>query len=88
MRNARAARKEYKSVCQAMKDLVKKGGRLSRKPLPQDEKLYGNLATVKNTLEWVHPMLIKTTGKGSERFVELSGYRHYDNGPTHALLYP
>jgi hypothetical protein len=88
MRNARAVRKEYKYVCQAMKNLVKKGGRLSRKPLPQDERLYGHLATVKNTLEWVHPKLIKTTGKGSRRFVELSSYRHYVNGPTHALLYP
>lgn len=88
MINARAVRKEYKKVCQAMKDLVKKGGRRNRTPLPKDECVYGHLATVKMTLEWVHPLLIKTTAKGPNRYNELMGHRHYVNGPTHAVLYP
>jgi hypothetical protein len=88
MRNARAVREEYKKVCQAMKDLLKKGGRRARTPLPQDEELYLRLVTVKKTLEWIHPKLIKTTGKDPDRFVEVAGERHYVMGPAHDLLYP
>jgi ribosomal protein S19E (S16A) len=88
MRSPRAVRKEHKKVCQAMKDLLKKGGRRNRTPLPNDEYIYGRLATVKKTLEWVHPVLIETTAKGADRFNELMGHKHYVNGPTHAVLYP
>jgi hypothetical protein len=88
MRNARPVREEYKKVCQAMEALLKKRGRQNRTPLPQDEELYLRLVTIKKTLEWVHPKLIKTTGKGPDRFVEIAGVRHYVMGPTHDLLYP
>lgn len=50
--------------------------------------MYGRLAIVKMTLEWVHPLLIKTKAKGPDRLNELMGYRHFANGPTHAVLYP
>jgi hypothetical protein len=88
MRSPRSVRKEHKKVCQAMKDMVKKGGRCNRTPLPKDEYMYGRLAIVKMTLEWVHPLLIKTKAKGPDRLNELMGYRHFANGPTHAVLYP
>ena len=81
-------RKEYKTVCQAMKDLLKKGGRRNHTPLPEDSDVYCRLAVVRKTLEWVHPLLIKTTARGPDRIAELLGHRHYANGPTHAVLYP
>jgi hypothetical protein len=88
MINPKAVNKEYKKVCEAMRDLVKKGGRHNRAPLPDDLELYGRLEAVKKTLEWVQPRLIKTTAKGNDRLNELNGHRHYVMGPTHALLYP
>ena len=69
-----------------MADSNKKGG--GHTPLPEDSDLYCRLAVVKKTLEWVHPVLIKTTAKGANRFNELMGHRHYACGPTHAVLYP
>jgi len=84
----RAVRKEYKAVCRAMNELLKKGGSHNPAPLPQDNDLYCRLAVVKKTLEWVHPLLIKTAAKGIDRRNELMGHRHYANGPTHAVLYP
>jgi hypothetical protein len=88
MRSPKAIRAEYKKVCRAMDALMKKGGLRSRMPLPQDQELYLRLGAVKDTLEWVHPRLIKTTAKGHGRFNELVGHRHYAMGPTHAELYP
>jgi hypothetical protein len=87
MRSPTAVRKEYKKVCQAMKDLAKQGSD-RRTPLPKDEELYCRLAAIKDTLEWIHPRLIKTTAKGHDRFNELAGHKHYVMGPTHAELYP
>jgi hypothetical protein len=69
-----------------MKDLLKKGD--GHWPLPKDSDLYCSLAVVKETLEWVHPLLIKTTAKGPDRLNELLGYSHFVLGPTHAVLYP
>jgi hypothetical protein len=69
-----------------MAEIVKKGG--GHWPLQKDEDVYCRLAAVKNTLEWVHPLLIKTKAKGPDRLNELLGHRHYANGPTHAVLYP
>ena len=86
MRSPRLIRAEHKKVCQAMIDLIKKGG--GHTPLPKDDDLYGRLVVVKRTLEWVHPLLIKTTAKGPDRFNELMGHKHYVSGPTHAVLYP
>jgi hypothetical protein len=88
MASATRINQEYKTVCAAMAQLCEKGGRSDRTPLPGDEDLYCRLAVVKETLEWVHPKLIKTTAKGAARFNELMGYRHYAMGPTHAVLYP
>ena len=88
MAYATRIRQEHKKVCRAMKDLLKKGGRLNRAPLPGDAYVYGHLATVKMTLEWVHPLLIKTAAKRPDRYNELMGHRHFANGPTHAVLYP
>ena len=68
MRQARVVRKEYRAVCDAMKKLHIRG---TRHPLPKDEELYMRLSAIRNTLEWVHPKLIKTTAKGSDRFNEL-----------------
>ena len=86
MRSPMAVRTEYKTVCRAMSELLKKGDGYS--PLPKDSDLYCNLAVVKKTLEWVHPLLIKTTAKGPDRFIELMGYKHYAFGPTMAVLHP
>lgn len=86
MRSPKLIRAEHRKVCHAMKDLIKKGG--GHTPLPQDDDLYGRLAVVKRTLEWVHPLLIKTTAKGPDRLNELMGHKHYVSGPTHAVLYP
>jgi hypothetical protein len=86
MRTPRLVRKEYKSVCAAMRALDKKGG--GHSPLPKDSDLYCRLAVVKNTLEWVHPLLIKTDAKGPDRLNELLGYKHFAMGPTLAVLHP
>jgi hypothetical protein len=86
MRAPSSIREEYKQVCKAMGDLDKKGGGYS--PLPEDSDLYCRLAVVKNTLEWVHPVLVKTTTKGQDRYNELMGHRYLAFGPTHAVLYP
>ena len=71
-----------------MRALEGKAGGDLREPLPEDRELYMRLVTAKRTLEWVYPHLIKTKGKGGERFVELSGYKHWVMGPAHDLLYP
>lgn len=57
-------------------------------PLAEDTELYLRLAVVKRTLEWVHPLLLETEAKGSERLNALMGYSHFANGPTHSVLYP
>jgi len=86
MKSPTVIRKEYKSVCQAMRDLDKKGG--AHSPSPKDSDLYCRLAVVKNTLEWVHPLLIKTEAKGPDRLNELLGNKHIARGPTLAVLHP
>jgi hypothetical protein len=86
MRTPMSVRREYKKVCEAMDDLVKKGA--GHTPLPEDSDVYCRLAVVKKTLEWVHSVLIKTTTKGPDRYNELAGHRHHVMGPTHAVLYP
>jgi hypothetical protein len=85
MRSPKQVREEYKYVCKKMADLMKKG---SDGPLPQDSDLYCRLGTVKNTLEWVHPLLIRTKAKGADRLNELISHRHYFLGPTFAELHP
>jgi hypothetical protein len=84
MASATRIRNEYKTVCQAMADLKRKGD--GHSPLPEDSDTYCRLAVVKNTLEWVHPILIKTSK--TDRWNELMGQRHFVMGPTHAVLYP
>jgi hypothetical protein len=88
MESPKRIRKEHKRVCQAMKVLRRRGGRFNRTPLPDDEDLYGRLATVKMTLEWVHPFLIKTMAKGADRINILIGHKHFSFGPVHAVLFP
>jgi hypothetical protein len=83
----RLARKEHEAASEAMRQLTKKG-KGGRNPLPEDNELYMRLATVKDTLEWAYPRLIKTTAKGHERLSELMGYKHYVMGPTFTLLHP
>jgi len=34
----------------------------SNGPLPKDDDLYMRLSAIKNTLEWVHPGLVKKQG--------------------------
>ncbi len=85
MAYARRIRQEYKRVCREMEKLMQRG---DRAPLPKDRDLYGRLAAIKKTLEWVHPLLIKTKGKGPDRYIELTGYRHFIAGPTFAEMYP
>jgi hypothetical protein len=88
MKTATAIRKEYRRVCDAMKDLEKKNGS-EGKPLPHDEGLYFRLYTIQYTLEWVHSGLIKTASrKPDERRIELMGHKHYIYGPVHRTLYP
>jgi len=85
MARATRIREEYKKVCQAMADLDRKGG--GHTPLPEDSDVYCWLAVVKKTLEWVHPILIKTAAKRADRWDELMGHRHFVIGPTHAVLH-
>jgi len=79
-------RKEYQNVCREMDNLLKKAG--CQTPLSEDSDVYCRLAVVKKTLEWVHPLLIKTTAKGPDRIGELLCHKHYAYGPTNAVLYP
>jgi hypothetical protein len=89
MRSAIAIRKEHKAVRSKMDELMRDGDAAGHQgPLPKDEELYFRLYSIKQTLEWVYPSLIKTTAKGVERQMELAGYRHYVAGPLHATLYP
>lgn len=88
MRSPACVKSEYRKVCQAMDDLLKKGGPRNRTPLECDESLYLRLDAIKITLEWVYPRLIKTSAKGHGRLNELIGNRHYAMGPTHDTLYP
>ena len=81
MRSAVIIRKEHKAVCKKMAELMSDGS-------PNDHELYFRLYSIKLTLEWVHPTLIKTEAKGADRRIELAGYRHFVNGPLHATLYP
>jgi hypothetical protein len=57
--------------------------------LPEDGEIYSRLYSIKLSLEWVLPMLIRTPRvEGVDRRTQLMGYRHYVAGPLHALLYP
>jgi hypothetical protein len=86
MRTATAVRKEYRKACEAMKTLEKKNDGY---PLTEDEELYMRLYTIKYTLEWVHPTLIKTASRErSQQRVELMGHKHYVFGPVHTTLHP
>jgi hypothetical protein len=69
-----------------MDSLLEKAG--CKTPLPEDSDVYRRLGVVKKTLEWVHPLLIKTTAKGGDRIGELLCHKHYAYGPTHAVLNP
>jgi len=75
MRQATVIRREYKRVCQALRELHGKSG-----PSATNHELYMRLATIKNTLEWVNPKLVKPK--------IAAGARHIVAGPTHAELYP
>lgn len=90
MRSAIAIRKEHKAVRLKMDELTSEARTAGyvQGPLPKDEELYFRLYSIKQTLEWVYPSLIKTTTKGVERHMELAGYRHYVAGPLQATLYP
>src|SRR5215469_4944157 len=68
MKSAIQVRKEHKAVCAKMDELMREG---DGQPLPQNEELYFRLYSMRLVLEWVHPSLIKTSGKGAERRVEL-----------------
>jgi hypothetical protein len=85
MQSPKRVREEHKCVCKKMAELMKKG---SNGSLPQEDDLYGRLDAVKNTLEWVHPLLIKTTAKGTDRLNELASHRHYTFEPTFAEIHP
>jgi hypothetical protein len=87
MRSAIAIRKEHRAICAKIKELEKEGG--GHQPLDKHEGLYFRLHTMKNTLEWVLPVLIRTPRvEDVDRRAQLMGYRHYVYGPLHALLYP
>jgi len=84
MRNPLQIRKEYKAVCKKMAELYEEGD-----GIPSQEALYMRLYSIRMTLEWVHPALIKTTTKKhAERLTELAGYKHYVFGPLFATLFP
>jgi hypothetical protein len=84
-----AIRKEHKAVRAKRDELLSEGNVAGHQgPLPKDEELYFRLYSIQQTLEWVYPLLIKTTAKGTERQMELAGHRHYVAGPLHATLYP
>jgi hypothetical protein len=86
MRSPKSVWQEHKKVCEAMAKIIQKGG--GHLPLAEDTEVYGRLAIVRYTLEWVHPLLLKTKAKGNERLQALYGYNHVANGPTHVVLFP
>ncbi len=90
MRSAIAIRKEHKAVLAKMDELVceAKAAGYQQGPLPEDHELHFCLYSIQIALEWVYPSLIKTTGKGVDRQMELAGRRHYLAGPLHATSYP
>jgi len=65
MINPKAVTKEYKKVCEAMRNIVEKGGSHSRAPLEEDEELYGRLEAVN-----------KDTGMGSPKTDKDKSQRH------------
>jgi len=86
MRRPSKFEKEYKIVCAEMKKL--------QGSLPQNETLYLRLASIKDTLEWAYPRLIKTKRVSRDRVENanargliLMGYKHLVFGPTTALLH-
>jgi hypothetical protein len=86
MKSPDEVKKEYDAANKAMEDLMTKGG--GRWPLEKDNELYMRLATIKDTLEWVHSDLIETTPDGPGRQIELAGEKHVVMGPTFSTLYP
>ena len=73
-----------------MDELMKAGDAAGHPgPLPKDHEIYFRLYSIKQTLEWVLPLLIRTPKvEGVDRLTQLTGHRHYVRGPLHATLYP
>jgi hypothetical protein len=68
-----------------MKKLEKKG---NNGPLPKDDELYMQLSAIKNTLEWVHPGLVKKRGMSHQEWFDRTSRNHFILGPTFAQVYP
>jgi hypothetical protein len=80
MRRWRDIEREYHSVCLAL-------SRLSAADTT-DAVVALQLLSIKKTLEWTYPRLIKTRGSGRVRWKELMEHRHFVIGPTEDLLTP
>ncbi len=82
MKSAADIRKEHKAVCETLGKLMREGEDAGYKgqPLPENKQLYFEVETIKLTLEWVYPALVKRAERGT--------YRHLLAGPLHATLYP
>ncbi len=78
MRNALAIRKEHTAVCE-MHELESRAKQKDwQGVLPEDEALYFRLYSIKLTLEWVFPMLIKTPKmEDVNRRTQSMACRHY-----------
>jgi hypothetical protein len=80
MRRCLDIEREYKKVCAAL-DVLHEGAS-TRRCASGDKDLYIRLTSIKKTLEWIYPRLIKTKGIGRVRFSELMEHKHFEIGPT------
>ena len=81
----KAIRAEHRKACAALKALIAKG---TGAPLATDLNQYYQLITIKETLEWVHSVLIKTRAKRTDPqyLEELMEHKYYAHGPVDATL--
>src|ERR1017187_4686017 len=91
MQSRRSIRAEHKKACEEIAALMKKGSNAGGDgPLPEDVNQYFQLSTIKETLEWVHIGLIKTSAKPTDpdylKELEDTGHRFYALGPVGATL--
>jgi hypothetical protein len=88
MRGATEIQKQHKAICAKLEELEQKGDDAGcAGPLPSGVSLYLRLHSIKMTLEWVHPQLIRVP-KGVPRHQMLIAHKFYVFGPLAATLYP
>lgn len=88
MRSALEIRKEHKAITVKLAELEDEGDKAGcQGPLPNKRELYLRLYSIQQTLEWVHPYLVKAP-KGVSHHQMLIGHKFSVFGPLLATLYP